>query len=148
MIDRSGYGPVRGRLTISGFRRPEPLKAFGRVTMMSALFEHTHLHDVCEQLDVQFKPSSLVRVSEKTTPLGSRRLKIYWLTDQGWSKRTRDRSGGIGPIFDLIVRSGVLDPAETTCLITNLDDASEADPHMVFEHFGKNAVIMPHNCRG
>jgi hypothetical protein len=33
------------------------------------------------------------------TWLGDRRLRIYWATDEGWSKRLRDRSGEfqIGP---------------------------------------------------
>jgi hypothetical protein len=38
--------------------------------------------------------SPLVKLEEPTTPLGSRRV-----TDQGWIKRLRDRSGGIGAIF-------------------------------------------------
>jgi hypothetical protein len=112
-------------VTISGFRRPEALKSFSRVTMMSALFRHTMLHDVWEPLGVRFIKSTLVNVQAATAPLGNRALKIYYLTDQGWSKRMRDRAGGIEAIFDLIKNAGVLNEAETTCVVTNQDDASQ-----------------------
>jgi len=147
MYSRFGYGPLRGRVTISGFRRPEVLSQFGRVTIMSALFRHTMLYDLWSQLGVVFKKSSLVPLDEPTTPLGSRRLQIYWMTDQGWSKRLRDRSGGIAAVFDFIIKSGIIHRDTMVCVCTNKDDASEDDPTVVREHF-PNAIMMPHNSRG
>ena len=82
-----------------------------------------------------------------TTPLGQRRLKIYRLTDQGWSKRQRDRADGIGGIFKLIQSAGVLDEDAVVCIVTNKDDASEDDPRLVLERF-RRPMMMPHNSRG
>jgi hypothetical protein len=147
MVAHFGYGPMRGRVTISGFRRPESLKLFARVTMMSALFQHTMLYDIWSQLGVEFKRSMLVKVDTPTTSLGSRTLRIYWVTDQGWSKRLRDRSGGIGEILKLIIKAGVIARADAVCICTNKDDATEAAPAVVRDHF-PNAVIMPHNSKG
>jgi hypothetical protein len=149
MVSQVGFGPLRGRLTISGFRRPEALRAFKRATIMSALFQHTMLHDIWSQLGVHFEKSTLVNVSAPTTRLGDRQLRIYWLTNQGWSKRMRDRSGGIGAVFDLIIKAGVLDPGETVCIVTNKDDASEDDPAIVRQHFaGYQYEVLPHNSKG
>ena len=135
MVQRSDTKPDRGLITISGFRRPDVLKVFSRVTIMSALFQHTILYDFWKELGVRFVPSSLIRMDTPTTPLGSRTLRIYWLTDQGWSKRMRDRAGGIEAIFNLIKQSGIISEAETTCVVTNKDDASEDDPRVVQHHF-------------
>jgi hypothetical protein len=137
----------RGMVTISGFRRPEVLASFKRVTMMSALFTHTMLYHVWEPLGVKFVRSSLIKVQATTTALMTRTLKIYYLTDQGWSKRMRDRAGGIAAIFELIKKARVLNEAEKVCVVTNKDDATEDDPRLVREHF-REAVIMPHNSKG
>jgi hypothetical protein len=134
-------------VTISGFRRPEVLMQFASATVMSALFESTYCYAIWSQLGVQFEKSTLVPLAEPTTRLGKRRLKVFWLTDQGWSKRLRDRSGGIGAIFNLIIKAGVLDPSEPVCVCTNKDDASEDDPAVVRAHF-PNAIMIPHNSRG
>ena len=147
MVSHIGSGPLRGQVTISGFRRPEALKSFRRATIMSALFKHTMLFDLWSQLGVEFRESNLVKINAPTTSLGSRTLRIYWLTDQGWSKRLRDRSGGIEAIFRLIKQSGIINEGETVCVCTNKDDASEDDPRVVLNNF-RNAEIMPHNSRG
>jgi hypothetical protein len=114
---------------------------------MSALFEHTMLHHLWSGLGVRFVPSTLIRVTSSTTFLGRRRLRIYWITDQGWSKTLRDRSGGIAAVFELIQRSGVLDDREPVCVVPNKDDATETSPQLVLKHL-PTAVIMPHNARG
>lgn len=147
MVKRADHKPDRGRITISGFRRPDMLAAFKRVTIMSALFRHTTIHAVWSQLGVRFVPSEMIRIQVPTTPLGARRLRIYWLSDDGWSKRARDKAGGIGAIFDLIAKAGIINPVETVCACTNKDDATEDEPRVVREHF-PSAIIMPHNARG
>ena len=147
MASHIGSGPLRGQVTISGFRRPEALKSFRRATIMSALFKNTMLFDLWSQLGVEFRESNLVKINSATTSLGSRTLRIYWLTDQGWSKRLRDQSGGIAAIFRLIKQSGIINEGETVCVCTNKDDASEDDPRVVLNNF-RNAEIMPHNSRG
>jgi hypothetical protein len=147
MIVRADRAPDRGRVSISGFRRPDALKAFARVTVMCALFRHTICFHLWGALGVNFVPSSLIRVRTPTTLLGRRKLRIYWLTAGGWSKRTRDQSGGIGAIFYLIRRSGAIDASKPLCVVTNLDDASQADPRLVHRHW-PGAEIMPHNSRG
>jgi hypothetical protein len=139
------FRPDRGRITISGFRRPDYLAAFRRRTIMSALFQHTMLYGLWEQLGVRFLPSTDIDLHVKQTPLGERVLRIYWLTDQGWSKRMRDRAGGIGPIFDLIVKSGAFDLDDVVCICPNKDDATDEAP--LLTHFPKPA-LMPHNSRG
>ena len=148
LVAHDGYGPMRGQTTISGFRRPDWLGQFQRVTIMSALFKHTYLYAIWEQLGVEFVPSPLVKLAVPTTPLGRRRLKLYWLTDQGWSKRLRDKSGGIEAIFRLIVKAGVLDLDDTVVVCANRDDATEADAGVILKHFGPNARLLPHNTRG
>jgi hypothetical protein len=148
LMAHDGYGPMRGQASISGFRRPEWLGQFRRVTIMSALFKHTYLFSIWEQLGVEFVPSSLVKLAVPTTPLGKRRLKLYWLIDQGWSKRLRDKSGGIEVIFRLIVKAEVLDFDDTVVVCTNKDDATEADAEVIHKHFGSNARLLPHNTRG
>jgi len=147
MVSRVDCKPDRGRITISGFRRPDALKVFGRITIMSALFQHTMIYDVWHQLGVQFAQSTLINIQVSTTHLGSRTLKIYWLTDQGWSKRMRDRAGGIEAIFALIKKAAVLDDRDTVCVITNKDDGSESDPRLVQAHF-RHYEMMPHNSKG
>ena len=147
MHARTDHAPDRGRVSISGFRRPDALKSFARVTVMSALFEHTICHDLWMALGVNFVPSTLIPVRTPITPLGPRTLRIYWLTAGGWSKRTRDRSGGIGAILYLIRRSGAIDASKPLCVVTNLDDASQANPRLVHQHW-PGAEIMPHNSRG
>jgi hypothetical protein len=144
---KSDNYPNRGQVTITGFRRPDALKRFGRVTIMSALFRHTMLYDVWTQLGVTFVPSKLVDLDIMVTDLGARRLRIYWLDDEGWSKRKRNRSGGISEIFKLIKQAGVIDENEGLLVITNKDDATEHDPRAVLAHFLR-AGIMPHNSRG
>jgi hypothetical protein len=137
----------RGLITLTGFRRPDTLKAFGRVTVMSALFKHTMLHAVWTKLGVDFRASQTIKLAQQTTDLGKRRLRIYWLSDEGWSKRTRDLSGGIENILKVIRDSGVINIKRPVCITVNKDDGSEKDDTMVREIFGK-AVVMPHNVRG
>jgi hypothetical protein len=91
MVGKTDQNPDRGRITLSGFRRPDMLKKFRRVTVMSGLFQHTMLHAVWRQLGVKFRPSDIVRLQVPTTSLGKRRLRIYWLSSEGWSKRSRGR---------------------------------------------------------
>lgn len=145
---RHGFGPTRGRVTICGFRRPEVLGRFKRATVMSALFKFTYLYAIWEQLGVTFVPSTLVELEEPTTPLGSRKLRIYWVTDQGWSKRLRDRSGGIVAIFQLILKAGIIDRSEPVCVCINKDDGGEDEPSLIYQYFGRQAVPMPDNSRG
>jgi hypothetical protein len=137
----------RGLITITGFRRPDALQSFKRVTVLSALFEHTMTYAVWRKLGVRMELSLWVTLRVPTSPLGSRRLRIYWLSDQGWSKKTRDKSGGISPILQLIKDAGVLDPNAPVCVVTNKDDATEANPTVVTDVF-PDAVVMPNNVRG
>jgi hypothetical protein len=137
----------RGLITITGFRRPDLLKAFHRVTVMSALFKYTMLYAVWQTLGVTFVPSEALPLSEVTTPLGNRRLRIYWLSDEGWSKRVRDLSGGIDKILQLIKDSKVIDPKQTVCVVINKDDGSEKQSGTVTAVFDKG-IVMPNNVRG
>jgi hypothetical protein len=146
MVAKSDRAPDRGRVSIAGFRRPDALVSFSRVTVMSALLKHTTLFAVWSELGVEFAPSELIRVSGLTTPLGKRTLRIYWIDEQGWSKRLRDQSGGIEAILQLIRNAGVI-ADEPVCVVTNKDDATETSPQRVLEYFPK-AVLMPHNVRG
>jgi hypothetical protein len=139
--------PQRGLITITGFMRPDMLSHFKRVTVMSALFKHTMLYQVWTQLGVEFVPSQRVPVNVPTTDLGKRRLRIYWLTDEGWSKRARDRrSDGIKPVLELIRDAKVL-RNQPVCVVVNKDDGNEKNPGPIKEVF-KNAVIMPNNVKG
>lgn len=142
-----GEGPNtynRGRVTISGFRRPETFAQFRSATILSALFQHTMAYHIWSQLGVKF---TRARNGHQRTQLGSRRLKIYWLFDQGWSKKTRNRSGGIENVLHLIKRSKVIDPNKSVCVLVNKDDGSEEDPARVTKIFG-NAVMLPHKSLG
>ena len=141
------FGYDKGHLTISAFRRPDFLVGFKRVTLMSALMEYTMMFDIWGQLGVNFKPSELIDIAVPIIDLGSRVLRIYWITDQGWSKRLRDRSGGIGKVFELIKKARVIDERSVVCVQTNKDDASENDPRVVLSHFPR-ARLLPHNVRG
>ena len=148
MLDRAAgrtYG--RGLVTITGFRRPDALTSFGQVTMMSALFRHTMVHAVWSQLGVKFVPSQSIRVSAPTSLLGSRRLRIYWMSDEGWSKNVRDKSGGIAAVLRLIAETGVIDRDEPVCVVVNKDDSSAGGPAAVRDVF-PNHILMPHNSRG
>ena len=138
--------PRRGLITITGFMRPDMLAHFKRVTVMSALFQHTMLYQVWKQLGVEFVPSQRVTVNVPTTDLGKRKLRIYWLSDEGWSKYRRDRSGGIVPILELIRNAKVL-RNQPICVVVNKDDGDEKNPGQVKEVF-KNAVVMPNNVKG
>jgi hypothetical protein len=152
LVDNLGSAPAagshrRGLITLTGFRRPDALKAFGRVTIMSALFTHTMLHAVWSSLGVTFERSRTIDLSERATRLGKRRLKIYWMSDEGWSKRTRNLSGGIDKILQAVKDSGVINLKQPVCVTVNKDDGSEKDDSMVTAIFPK-AVVMPHNVRG
>jgi hypothetical protein len=136
-----------GLITISGFRRPDFLTAFERVTIMSALFAHTMLYAVWSKLGVNFTPSTEIRMSGQTSPLLRRRLRLYWLTEHGWSKKARDKAGGIGEILRLIHRANVIDEQKPVCVVVNKDDGSDADQAVVKEVFA-NGLVMPHNTRG
>jgi hypothetical protein len=147
LSQRGQRGEQRGLITISGFRRPDLLTAFEHVTMMSALFRHTMLYAVWARLGVDFIPSTEIRMAVSTSPLFGRKLKIYWLIAHGWSKKTRDRIGGIEQILRLIDRANVIDPAQKVCVVVNKDDGSEQHPAVVTDIFA-NGIVMPHNSRG
>jgi hypothetical protein len=150
MVGLGQRGPRRhdqGSVSISGFRRPDMLTAFQRVTIMSALFRHTMLFAVWQKLGVDFTPSTEIRMAVPTSQLFRRRLKLYWLSDQGWSKTARDRAGGIGKILRLIEQANVIDPQQKVCVVTNKDDATEQNPSAVTAVFA-NGMVMPHNTRG
>jgi hypothetical protein len=152
MLDHTAgrtYG--RGTVTITGFRRPDALLSFGRVTMMAALFRHTMVHAVWTQLGVSFVPSRSIKVSAPTSRLGSRRLRIYWLSDhgQGWSKNVRNKSGGIAAVLRLIAAAGVIDRGDKTCVLLNKDDEDETGPGpAALRDTFPNHELMPHNSRG
>jgi hypothetical protein len=146
LAGRSG-GPQRGQISVCGFRRPDALKHFKRVTMMGALLRHSLAWQVWESLGVRFVPSSLVKVSQPTTWLGPRRLRIYWLTDAGWSKRSRNRAGGIIKVLEIIRAAGVIDPDAPVAVVVNKDDGSEDRPDIVRRVFPQ-AVILPHKVAG
>ena len=136
-----------GLITITGFRRPDALQAFARVTVLSALFKYTMLYAVWTTLGVKFVPSAVIPLAETATALGPRRLRIYWLSDQGWSKRARDRAGGIDKVLQLIKGSGVIKDDEPVCVVLNKDDGDELNDGVVKTVF-PHGTIMPHNVRG
>lgn len=136
-----------GVLTICGFRRPDLLTNFAHVTVMSALFRYTMLHAVWTRLGINFVPSSEIKLTKRVTSLGRRKLRIYWLTDQGWSKKARDKAGGIRRVLQLIKDKEVIDPKQSVCVVVNKDDGSESDPSVVKEVF-PNGMILPHDTRG
>jgi hypothetical protein len=140
-------GPKRGEISICGFRRPDALTRFRRVTMLGALLKHTFVWHVWEALGVRFTPSPLIRLNQMTTLLGKRRLKLYWVTDEGWSKRLRDRSGGISAILEAISKAAVIDPSQPVAAVVNKDDGSEESPEVVRRVF-PSAVVMPHRVEG
>jgi hypothetical protein len=141
-VDRKTPDYKRGTVTIIGFRRPDNLKAFKSVTIMCALFKHTMLYAVWKQLGVTFHQSESINVTESVTQLGKRKLNIYWLFDEGWSKRVRDRSGGIEKVFDLIQESGVINRDEKVCVVANVDDKDKIKASF------PEAIVMPSNSRG
>jgi hypothetical protein len=136
-----------GLITISGFRRPDFLAGFERVTMMSALFRHTMLYALWDKLGVEFVPSTDIPLTVRTTPLGLRKLRIYWLSEHGWSKKARDKAGGIKVILDLIHQAEVIDPAKTACVVVNKDDGDPDNSGGVRAVF-PNGMVLPHNTRG
>jgi hypothetical protein len=142
---RSG-GSLRGQVSICGFRRPDALRRFARVTMLGALLQYSLAWAVWEALGVRFEPSQLIRLNQTATLLGPRRLRIYWVTE-AWSKRLRDRSGGIAAILDAVVKAAVIDPSEPLCVVCNKDDGSEVNPDAVRKFFPM-AQIMPHRVEG
>ena len=115
--------------------------------MLGALLGHSLAHAVWAALGVRFVPSPLIRLNQTTTLLGSRRLKIFWLTDESWSKRLRDRSGGIAAILDAVAKAAVINPSEPLCVVVNKDDGSEGNPEAVRKSFPM-AQIMPHRVEG
>jgi hypothetical protein len=147
LITGKSGGPSRGRISICGFRRPDALPRFQRVTLLGALLKHTFVWHVWEALGVRFTPSPLIRLNQTTTLLGKRRLKIYWVTDEGWSKRLRDRSGGISAVLEAISKAAVIDPSQPVAAVVNKDDGSEESPEVVRRVF-PSAVVMPHRVEG
>lgn len=93
-VDRKTPDYQRGRVTLLGFCRPHRLKMFKSVTIMSALFEHTMTYAVWSTLRVNFIRSETIKVDQPITLFGKRRLRIFTLFHDGWSKRAHDRSGG------------------------------------------------------
>jgi hypothetical protein len=139
-------GSMSGQVSICGFRRPDALRRFARVTMLGALLQHSLAWAVWQALGVRFEPSQLIRLNQTTTLLGPRRLRIYWVSES-WSKRLRDRSGGIAAILDAVVKAAVIDRTEPLCVVVNKDDGSEGNPEAVRDFFPL-AQIMPHRVEG
>jgi hypothetical protein len=117
------------------------------VTVLGALLEHSLAHAVWHGLGVELKPSPLIKISEKTTALGPRKLRIYWLSEGAWSKRLREKSGGMEKILRNIAAAGVIDGRAPVCVMTNKDDASETNPWLVHQVF-PTAQVMPHRVEG
>ena len=134
-------------VSIIGFRRPDKLAAFGKVTIMSALFKFTLMYSVWNQLGITFVPSQDIVINDQTTHLGKRRLNIYWLYDEGWSIKRKEDSGGIEPILNLIRQSGVIAADAEVCVVLNKEDGGPEDPMKVIGVFPK-AIVMPHSTRG
>ena len=147
LLAGQGVGPQRGKVSICGFRRPDALRSFRRVTMLGALLQHSLTWHVWDSLGVRFAPSQLIKLAQTTTRLGPRRLRIYWLSDEGWSKRLRDRSGGIDAILAAIAQAGVVDQRQPVCVQVNRDDGSEENPTVVRPFFPL-AQVMPHKVEG
>jgi hypothetical protein len=110
------------------------------------LIEHSLASAVWQALGVRFEPSQLIRLNQTATLLGPRRLRIYWVTE-AWSKRLRDRGGGIAAILDAVVKAAVVDPSEPLCVVVNKDDGTESNPEGVWKFFPL-AQIMPHRVEG
>ena len=147
LLAGQGVGPQRGKVSICGFRRPDALRSFRRVTMLGALLQHSLTWHVWGSLGVRFAPSQLIKLAQTTTRLGPRRLRIYWLSDQAWSKRLRDRSGGIDAILAAIAQAGVVDQRQPVCVQVNRDDGNEENPTVV-RRFFPLAQVMPHKVEG
>jgi hypothetical protein len=140
----------QGQITITGICRPEKFMLFRSVTIMSALFQHTMLHNLWSKLGIQFKPSTDIKVSGKTTALGKRRLRIGYLTEAPWSKNARDESGGIPIIFEVIAKSGFLDRNQTTGIVINNDDREDPTGLVAeaINNWFPRHEMLPHNVRG
>ena len=69
------------------------------------------------------------------------------MTDQSWSKRLRNRSGGIEAILREIANTKVIDMSAPLCVQLNKDDGSEADPDIVRRYFPIGQVL-PHRVEG
>ncbi len=141
-----------GLITVSGFRRPGFLAGFQRVTIMSALFRYTMLYAAWSKLGVEFVPSPTIPLAVQTTLLGDRKLRIYWLSEHlsehGWSKKARDKAGGISAILELIHRDNAIDPAKPVCIVLNKPDPNDPDPEAAAKAVFPNGVVLPHNTRG
>lgn len=125
--ERNDY--FRGRISIAGFRRPDGFRLFQKTTVMCALAKHTMMHDLWSKLGVRWTKSKDIDVDTPLLDLGSRRLDIYWLSDQGWSKYLRDKSGGIDGVLKLISEARtphghhIIPLREPILLQLNRDDA-------------------------
>ena len=147
LLSGKSGGPQRGQISICGFRRPDALRRFRRVTMLGALLQHSLCVAVWESLGVRFVPSPLIKLNQTTTLIGPRRLRIFWLTEESWSKRLRDRSGGIAAILDAVAKAAVINPSAPLCVVVNKDNGSEDNPEAVRKFF-PSAQIMPHRVEG
>jgi hypothetical protein len=139
---------VKGRITITGFRRPDRFLDFRKVTIMSALFDSTMLQNLWSRLGIEFKQSLDIQLNIKTVSLGSRRLRIGWLTDTIWSKYSRKKSGGIEVIFDIIAKSGLIDRTQQVGIVLNKDDADNLDTITGIRKAFPKYKVLPHNVRG
>jgi hypothetical protein len=136
-----------GTISFIGFRRPDAFGHFKSVTIMSALFTHSLSYAVWEKLGVKFVPSDEIIVNQTATPLGKRKLQIYYLYDQEWSKRARDNTpGGIGAALKLIADTGVIDQERPVCVVLNNDDKARY-PNLLTDIF-PHPIDMPGNSRG
>jgi hypothetical protein len=144
----------KGAITISGFRRPDRFLGFRRVTIMSALFKSTMLCNLWSRLGIEFKPSPNIKLSQQTTPLGSRRLRIGYLIENPWSKSLRKKSDGIGTVLDIIAKSGVIDRSHRganksgVAIVINIDDRDDPDVQVHIESLFTRHKVLPHNLRG
>jgi len=134
-----------GTITFIGFRRPDKLKAFQSVTIMSALFEFTMARDVWKSLGVTFQKSDTIIKSNPYIQLGKRTLHIYYLTDDRWTKYLRNRAKGIVNVFELIAKAKVFSRKDQIGIVINKDDDKRL--HEIRRVF-PNVVQIPHASRG
>ena len=138
---------TRGLVTITGFRRPDALRAFQRVTVMSALFEHTMAYAVWQTLGVRFVPSSWVKLAVPTSPWDRAACGFIGCRNRAGRRRPATNPAASRRFLEFMRSSGVLDANAPVCVVTNKDDATENNPKTVTEVF-PTAVVMPNNCKG
>lgn len=146
--DSPAYKGRSGTINIIGIRRPDALRNYKSVTIMSALFEHTMCYAAWSRLGVTFRRSETIKVAQPVVRLGKRKLKIYYLTDQGWSLYARDRSGGIAKVFDLIHDAKVIDLDKPVCVVTNVSDRNDPAVDGKLRGLFPRMIWLPNDARG